>query len=101
MLAVARGCDLLPLGRVHRCRCLVAECLVGTLVVVVGEVAVEPVPRLLGARIILQIHLLILDRAPEPLREHVVERSPSAVHADAHLPPARSPRYCGLVKWLP
>src|SRR6266404_5799115 len=30
----------------------------------------------------LQVHLLVLDRAPEPLNDHVVDPTPLAIHAD-------------------
>src|SRR5438309_1093499 len=32
----------------------------------------------------LQVHLLVLDRAPQPLNEHVVDPTPLAIHADRH-----------------
>src|SRR5450755_4501541 len=46
------------------------------------EVSADRVSRLADALVSPQIHLLILDAAPQPLDEHVVPPSPFAVHAD-------------------
>ena len=52
--------------------------------VVEREVGGQTAVRLVQARIAAQVHVLVLDRPPQPLDEDVVQPSPAAVHRDAH-----------------
>ena len=69
----------------YRCWCLVAQGRVDALVVVEVEVAAEAVGRLRHALVVPQVHVLVLDAAPQALDEDVVEAATSTVHADGHL----------------
>ncbi len=50
--------------------------------VVEPNVLAQPTPCLARARILVQIHLLIFDRPPQPFREDVVQRPPLAIPTD-------------------
>jgi len=65
-------------------RCPVRECLVGPPLVVESQIPVDTQASLPRRGILVQVHLFVLDRALQPLREHVVERPALAVHADRH-----------------
>src|SRR5262245_13784505 len=65
--------------------CAIAERLMQSLVVVEGQIPREAHSRLLWASIVIGIHLLILDRTPQPFHEDIVERSALAIHADLHV----------------
>ena len=69
------------------CRGPVVQSTVWPLVVVEVKVALESGVERLPVGIVLEVHILVLHRPPQPLDEHVVERPAAAVHADA---------YCGL-----
>ena len=72
-------------GDVDLGRCLIAERLVGTPVVVEVEVPGQPLAGLFGSGVVVAIDLLILDGAPESLGEDVVERAALAVHANLNI----------------
>lgn len=72
-----------------------------TLVIVELEVADERYPRLAGRAILVEVHLLVFDGAPQTFGNHVVQCSPASIHTDAQPAVATSVVYCGLVKWLP
>jgi len=55
-----------------------------SLVAVEAEAAGQRGLRLPHARVVLQVHLLVLHAPPEPLDEHVVDRPAPAIHADRH-----------------
>jgi len=55
---------------------------VRTLAVIKGEVLGQADYQFAHRGIALQIHVLMLDAAPEPLDEDVVERAPPSIHAD-------------------
>src|SRR5208337_4562834 len=73
---------LLRLAGVERGGRLVAERLVGALVVVEAEVVADAGARLGHVVVGVQVDLLVLERAPEPLDEDVVQTAALAVHAD-------------------
>ena len=50
--------------------------------VVEVEVACQSITDLAGRSVIIEVHLLILDGAPEAFGENIIRRSPAAVHAD-------------------
>ena len=61
-------------------------------VIVEAEIRAQTRNSKCDALVILEINLLVLDRAPQPFDEDVVEDTPSAVHADPDpgaLEPAR------------
>ena len=62
---------------VHRRRGAVPQRLMWPLVVVEGEILRQPKQQLGKARVALEVDVLVLDRAPEPLDEDVVERPPA------------------------
>src|SRR4029450_311617 len=53
-----------------------------TPIVVEVEIAAESAPRLSRIGIVVQVDLLVLERAPEALGENVVQRATCAVHTD-------------------
>ena len=55
-----------------------------TLAVVEGEIFGQTNHQFPHRGVALQIHVLMLDVAPQPLNEDVVERSPPSIHADDH-----------------
>src|ERR1700733_5483501 len=68
----------------NRTRCPVAKRLMRPLVVVESKPSADA-PACLDHRAIrLDEHLLILQAAPQPLDEDVVQKPPFAVHADPH-----------------
>src|SRR5256885_16616690 len=71
-----------PCPEVQRRWGLVAERLMGALVVVELEIAGEALPGLAGAAIGVQIDLLVFDGAPEALGEDIVQGAALAIHAD-------------------
>src|SRR6266498_5113154 len=73
----------------------IVEGLMEPLMVVKLEIAGQPYPRLAGRRIILQIHLLPLDGAPQPLREYVVQRATASIHTNLD---SRSQQHTGVLR---
>src|SRR4029453_5719342 len=65
--------------------CPIAEALVQTCVVIKMEVAVDARMGLRYRYVILQVHLLIFQRAPQSLDEDVVHAAATPVHADSNL----------------
>src|SRR5262249_37070165 len=65
-------------------RCPLRACLVRSRLIIEHKVCAQPLPCLAGARVIAQIDLLILHRAPQPLDKDVVQRPSLAVHANLH-----------------
>ena len=63
-------------------RRFVCQGLVRTLAVVEGEVLGQTKQQLAHRSVALQIHVFMLDAAPQPLDEDVVEGAPPAIHAD-------------------
>src|ERR1700737_82619 len=61
---------------------LIAERLVRTLIVEEVKVAINAHSGLAHGVVRVQVHLLVLERAPEPLDEDVVDAASLAVHAD-------------------
>jgi hypothetical protein len=59
------------------------------------------ISRITGAVIGMQIHLLVLDRTPEPHDEDVVAPGPSAIHADGYLVVGQQPRERGAGELAP
>src|SRR5450759_4621394 len=66
--------------RVHVGRRPVLERLVGPLLVVEPEVPAQLRPRVGHRVVVLQVHFLVLDRAPQPFAQHVVEGPPAPIH---------------------
>jgi hypothetical protein len=62
----------------------VIQGLMGALGVVEPEVGGKPLTDLSQGLIVLEVHLLILDGAPQPLHKDVVECPALAIHADAY-----------------
>src|SRR3990170_3709290 len=52
------------------------------LVIVKLQVALKALPCFPRTAVVLQVNILVLDRPPQPLREHVVYRSSLAIHTD-------------------
>lgn len=52
--------------------------------VVKGQLIADPAAGIAWRSVVTQIHIFVLDRAPQPLGEDIVQRSPLAVHADLH-----------------
>ena len=74
-----------PVGVVDGRRGAIRQALVQPLFVVEAEVRAQAVDRCRNGGVALQVHLLVLDRSPQPLDEHVVECPPPAIHADLHV----------------
>src|ERR1022692_28109 len=74
---------------VDRRRRPVVEALVQTLVVVKPEVAFDARSRLPHRRVVLQVNLLVFQRAPQPLHENIVHAAAPPIHADRALAPAQ------------
>jgi len=53
------------------------------LLVVEAEVIAQALFQLHHRLVLVQVDMLILDRAPEPLDEHIVQGAPATIHADA------------------
>ena len=70
---------------VDLCRGFVFEGLVGALLIVVAEEAVEAGEQLLWILVAAQVDVLVLDGAPEPFDEDIVHPTPAPVHADPYL----------------
>ena len=70
---------------VDLCRGFVFEGLVGALLIVVAEEAVEAGEQLLWILVAAQVDVLVLDGAPEPFDEDVVHPAPPPIHADQEL----------------
>ena len=66
------------------CGCLVSEALVKPLVVVEAEVSVQASPQFVSRFARVQVHVLLLHAAPQPLDEDVVQGTATAVHADGN-----------------
>ena len=62
----------------------VVQALVAALVVVVAEPVADAATGLRHPRILSQVHLLVFQRAPQPLDEDIVQAAPAAIHADGH-----------------
>ena len=77
------GCQIaVSLVEVHRIRGASVQCAVTAPGVVEAEVAGETCPKLGGRFVGTQVHVLVLDAAPQTLDEHVVHPSALAIHAD-------------------
>ena len=70
---------------IHVCRRFVVQRLVRALAVVKGEIRRQPDHQFAHRGVALQIHVFMLDAAPQPLDKDVVERAPlySAKIADS------------------
>jgi hypothetical protein len=66
-------------------RRLIIERLMEPLLIVKGKVLLEIGESRWRRIIVLEVDLLILDRAPEPLNENMVEGSPSAIPANTYV----------------
>src|SRR4051794_23803724 len=66
----------------HRHGRLPAQRLMRPAGVVEGDPRADAGPRLTAIRIALEIDFLVLERAPQPLNEHVVHPTPAPVHRD-------------------
>src|SRR5207249_8807584 len=62
----------------------VVQGLVRTPLVVIGEVPPQPLLQLRHRLVPPQVDVLVLDRPPQPLHEHVVQAPPSPVHTHRH-----------------
>ncbi len=69
---------------VHLGRCTVIEWLVQPTIVVEVKVRRDGLPGFTRGGVVFQVHLFVLEGAPQSLREHVVDGTSSAIHADAH-----------------
>src|SRR5919202_4758581 len=69
---------------IHRRRCAIGQRLIRPFLVVEAEVAAQPHPRLARGGVLVQVHLLIFDRPPQPFGKDVVQRPPPPIHADLH-----------------
>src|SRR6266480_2114350 len=67
---------------VDRCRCPITQGLMEPLLVVERNVSCHMLARVPHALVVSPIDLLICDRPPQPLHEHVVQGPAAAVHAD-------------------
>ena len=77
------GCQIaVSLIEVHRIRGASVQCAVTAPGVVETEVAGQTCPKLGGRFVGTQVHVLVLDAAPQTLDEHVVHPSALAIHAD-------------------
>src|SRR6202451_3994960 len=54
--------------------------------VVEPEIPFDPGSRLRHRLVIFQVHLLVLERSPQPLNENVVHTASPPIHADGDLP---------------
>jgi hypothetical protein len=75
-----------------RHRRAVAKRLVRTLAVVKGDPRTDPGMGLAAISVTLQVDVLVLKRALQPLDKHVVHPVPASVHRDAH---AGCPQHAG------
>ena len=66
-------------GSMHRIRRAVAQPLVRPLAVVEDEVVGQPEQQFRQAGVAAQVDVFVLDRAPQPLDENVVQRPTAAV----------------------
>jgi hypothetical protein len=69
-------------GKVQRVRRVLLKRLMRSSAIVETEVAAKRGIEFSGCFISMQIDLLVLDAAPQPLDEHVVDPAPVAVHAN-------------------
>src|SRR5439155_15754522 len=69
---------------VHPARRLISQRLVRPLFIVEGEIPPQSPLGVPHASIVLQVDLLVLHAAPQPLHKHVVERAAPPIHADRH-----------------
>ena len=77
------GCQIaVSLVEVHRIGGASVQCAVTAPGVVETEVAGQSCPKLGGRFVGPQVHVLVLDAAPQTLDEHVVHPSALAIHAD-------------------
>ena len=77
------GCQIaVSLIEVHRIGGASVQCAVTAPGVVETEVAGQTCPKLGGRFVGTQVHVLVLDAAPQTLDEHVVHPSALAIHAD-------------------
>src|SRR5271165_7315175 len=80
MLLLSGGCTL-PTCTVHGPRRLVFQRLVPPLLIVEGEILLQPSLQQRHRLVTLQVQLFVLDRAPEAFDPHVVEAASLAIHA--------------------
>ena len=66
-------------------RCAIIQRLVRAFMVVKPEVHPQAEFGVLHRMVLLYIHLLIFHRAPQPFDEYVIQRPPSAIHADGYV----------------
>jgi hypothetical protein len=71
--------------------CATSKARVWPSAVVKVEVAADPGPSFGNRGIGVEVDLLIFDRAPQALNEHIVASAASAVHADRNLLPLEDP----------
>ena len=62
------------------------------LFIVKAQILPQSFPRFARGRVIFEIHLLIFDGAPQALGKNVVQGTPLAIHADAHITRAQQLR---------
>src|SRR5690606_8656590 len=90
-IAVDNSCHVPREPAMERVWSLVAERLLWPLEVVELEVALDAASRFARRVVGVQVHLLVLQRAPQPLDEDVVDAAALAVHADLHAAPQQGP----------
>jgi len=66
---------------IERPRAFVVQCLVDAFVVVVVDPSIHTPLEFRHGAVVLQVNVLLLQAAPEPLDEDVVDPAPTAVHA--------------------
>src|ERR1700730_1223872 len=72
------------LGRPRHRRILIAQGLVGAALIVEAQPLADADTRLETIGISLQVDLFVLQAAPQPLDEYIVQPAPATVHADPH-----------------
>lgn len=70
----------------------VAQALVRPIVIVEPKIACQPGIQVGYRGVVLEVDVLVLDRAPQSLDEDVVERAASPIHADAYASPFQAAR---------
>ena len=68
----------------HGCGHLVVETVMRTFMVVEVEVVGHPLSQVQSRGIVVQIHVLVLNRTLQALTKDIVQRSPPAIHTHPH-----------------
>jgi hypothetical protein len=69
-------------AQVDLCRSAIRQGLMGSLVVIEGEILRQPCLQLHQRAVASEVHILVLHRSPQALDEDVVQCAPTTIHTD-------------------